>query len=109
MATISDYFEQAQLSQAAYAAGLTNGLFGGGVQGSPSDYAQLLIYPMFNTYKNIFFNISMLSAEKSSCGTTFARPHVKRSIFVPRRGLVLAPMRHKVPSTSVPLRSLCAH
>jgi len=33
MATINDYFIQAQLSQAAYAEGFTQGMFGGGNSG----------------------------------------------------------------------------
>lgn len=43
METISDYFEKAQFSQAAYASGLIKGMLGGVVQGKPSDYANLLI------------------------------------------------------------------
>ena len=43
MATINDYFEQALLSRAAYASGLTKGLTGGGEPGKPSEYAKLLI------------------------------------------------------------------
>ena len=43
MATISDYSEQAQLSQAAYASGLIKDMSGGGNTGDPSDYADLLI------------------------------------------------------------------
>jgi len=43
MATISEYFEQAQLSEAAYAAGLTKGMFGGGTEEDPSQYALQLM------------------------------------------------------------------
>jgi hypothetical protein len=43
MATINDYFEQAQFSQAAYASGLIKNMFGGGEPGKPSNYAKLLI------------------------------------------------------------------
>ena len=44
MATINDYFIQAQLSQAAYAEGFTQGMFGGtSADGGVSDYANLLI------------------------------------------------------------------
>ena len=43
MATISEYFEQGQLSQAAYASGLMSNMSGGGNPGDPSDYADLLI------------------------------------------------------------------
>lgn len=43
MAMISDYFEQAQLSQATYADGLQKDMFGGGTPEKPSDYANLLI------------------------------------------------------------------
>lgn len=41
--TISDYFAQAQLSQAAYSEGLQKDMFGGGTSEKPSDYANLLI------------------------------------------------------------------
>ena len=43
MATISEYSEQAQLSQAAYASGLIKDMLGGGNTGDPSGYADLLI------------------------------------------------------------------
>jgi hypothetical protein len=43
MTTISGYFEQGQLSQAAYAESLEKGWSGGGIQGSPSIYARSLI------------------------------------------------------------------
>ena len=43
MATINDYFIQAQLSQAAYAEGFIQGMSGGGDVGAPSNYAKLLI------------------------------------------------------------------
>ncbi|HKI59835.1 MAG TPA: hypothetical protein VKA23_02265 [Mariprofundaceae bacterium] len=43
MATISNYFDQAQLSQAAYALGLQQGWSGGGTEQDPSPYALQLI------------------------------------------------------------------
>ena len=43
MATINDYFEQARLSEAAYASNLTKDMFGGGNPGNPSAYAKELI------------------------------------------------------------------
>jgi len=43
MATINDYFIQAELSQAAYGKGLTKGMIGGGSPGATSNYAKALI------------------------------------------------------------------
>ncbi len=43
MATITEYFEQAQLSLAAYALNLEQGASGGGIPGAPSGYARALI------------------------------------------------------------------
>ncbi|SEA84759.1 hypothetical protein SAMN05660420_03397 [Desulfuromusa kysingii] len=43
MTTISDYFEEAWLAQAAYAIGLEQNWFGGGTEEFPSLYAQKLI------------------------------------------------------------------
>jgi hypothetical protein len=46
MATITEYFEQAQLSEAAYSEGLTSGWVGGGTEQNPSPYA-------FNIRRNV--------------------------------------------------------
>ena len=43
MATISEYFDQAQLSEAAYSVGLQSGWFGGGTEQDPSSYALQLM------------------------------------------------------------------
>ena len=43
MATISEYFDQAQLSEAAYSEGLQSGWFGGGTEQFPSPYALRLM------------------------------------------------------------------
>lgn len=43
MLAISDFFEQGQLSQAAYAESLEKDWVGGGNQGSPSNYARALM------------------------------------------------------------------
>lgn len=43
MATITEYFEQAQLSEAAYSEGLKSGWVGGGTEQKPSQYALQLI------------------------------------------------------------------
>ena len=43
MTTISEYFDQAQLSEAAYAEGLQPGWIGGGTEIFPSEYALQLI------------------------------------------------------------------
>jgi hypothetical protein len=43
MTTISEYFDQAQLSEAAYSEGLQSGWFGGGTEQFPSDYALQLM------------------------------------------------------------------
>lgn len=43
MATITEYFERAQLSEAAYSEGLTSGWIGGGTEQDPNQYALQLI------------------------------------------------------------------
>ncbi len=43
MGEINDFFQQAQLAQAAYAVGLLSNMSGGGTPDKPSDYANLLI------------------------------------------------------------------
>ncbi len=44
MAIITEYFEQAQLSEAAYSEGLTSGWVRGGTEQNPNPYVLQLIY-----------------------------------------------------------------
>ncbi|MGB3210182.1 MAG: hypothetical protein WBB19_05710 [Desulforhopalus sp.] len=55
MTTISEYFEQALLSEAAYAEGLEKNWIGGGVVGNPSQYARALIEKSMSETQAIAF------------------------------------------------------
>ena len=81
MTTLSEYFDQAQLSQAAYADSLQKGWFGGGTEQYPSLYAQALIeggmskiqaiafanqYTVVEQYNHPFNGLSVTLFENSS-------------------------------------------